>query len=255
MYSLPQAGKLVYNQLVRQLEPHGYALCRHTPGLWRHKWRPILFSLVVDDFGVNYVGRAHAEHLVTALLKYNTLKTDWSGTLYCGIKLKWDYTRRTVELSMSIYIKAALLKYQHPEPRKPQHAPHKWDKPQYGQTTHYAKPVDKTPKLDAEGIKRIQKAIGTLLYYARAIDSTILMAINAISSAQATGTTATADAVTWLLDYAATYPNAIIRYNASQMILRIHSDASYQSETESRSPAGGHFLLGSNNHNDASKKQ
>ena len=37
------------------------------------------------------------------------------------------------------------------------------------------------------------------------------------------------------------------------MILRIHSDASYQSETDSRSPAGGHFLLGSNNHNDASK--
>ena len=78
------------------------------------------------------------------------------------------------------YIKAALLKYQHPEPRKPQHAPHKWDKPQYGQTTQYAKPVDKTLKLDAEGIKHTQKVIGTLLYYARAIDRTMLMAINAI---------------------------------------------------------------------------
>ena len=111
--------------------------------------------LVVDDFGVKYVGRAHAEHLVTTLRKYPTLKTDWSGTLYCGIKLKWDNTRRTVDLSMLGYIKAALLKYQHPEPRKPQHAPHKWDKPQYGQTTQYVKPVYKTPKLDAEGIKHI----------------------------------------------------------------------------------------------------
>ena len=88
MYGLPQAGKLAYNRPVRKLEPHGYTPCRHTPGLWRHKWRPKLFSLVVDDFGVKYVGWAHAEHLVTTLCKYHTLKTDWACTLYCGIKLK-----------------------------------------------------------------------------------------------------------------------------------------------------------------------
>ena len=99
--------------------------------------------------------RDNAEHLVTTLRKYHTLKTDWAGTLYCGIKLKWDYTRSTVDLSMPGYIKKTLLKYQHPEPRKPQHAPHNWDKPQYIQTTQYAKPVNKTPKLDAEGIKHI----------------------------------------------------------------------------------------------------
>ena len=152
------------------------------------------------------------------------------------------------------YIKAALFKYQYPEPRKPQHAPHKWEKPQYGQTKQYAKPVEKTPKLDAEGIKHIQKVIGTLLHYARTIDSTTLMAINAISSDQVTGTTTTADAVTWLLDYAATYPNATIHYKASKMILRIHSDASYQLDTESHSHAGGHLFLVSNNHTDTSEK-
>ena len=76
MYGLPQAGKLAYNQLVRQLEPHVYAPCCHTPGLWRHKWRPVLLSLVVDDFGVKNVGRAQADHIVTTLRKYYTLKTD-----------------------------------------------------------------------------------------------------------------------------------------------------------------------------------
>ena len=86
-----------------------------------------------------------------------------------------------MDLSIPGFIKEALLKYQYPEPCKTQHAPHKWDKPQYGQTTQYAKPVDETPKLDAEGIKNIQKVIGNLLYYACAIDSTMLMAINAIS--------------------------------------------------------------------------
>ena len=55
MYRLPQAGDIANNLLTERLEPKGYYQCRHTPGLWRHKWRPILFSLVVNDFGIKYV--------------------------------------------------------------------------------------------------------------------------------------------------------------------------------------------------------
>jgi hypothetical protein len=33
----------------------------NTPGLWRHTWQPITFTLVVDDFGVKYVGEEHAK--------------------------------------------------------------------------------------------------------------------------------------------------------------------------------------------------
>ena len=111
--------------------------------------------------------------------------------------------------------------------------PYQWEINQYVETTQYAKPADNSPKLDADGIKKNLKTIRTLLYYARAVDSTVLMVINAISAAQANVTTATAAAVEWLLDYAATYPDATVRYEARQMILRIHSDASYQSEMES----------------------
>eukprot|EP00978_Attheya_sp_CCMP212_P034149 scaffold141812_cov63-Attheya_sp.AAC.3 len=49
------------------------------------------------------------------------------------------------------------------------------------------------------------------------------MAIGTISSAQATGTKATAKAVAHLLDYCAMYPEASIKYTASDMIPRIHS--------------------------------
>ena len=41
----------------------------HTPGLWRHVSHPIPFTLVVDDFGVKYVGKNHADNLVNALKK------------------------------------------------------------------------------------------------------------------------------------------------------------------------------------------
>jgi hypothetical protein len=36
----------------------------HTHGLWKHKTRPVWFSLVVDHFGIEYVGHEQAEHLI-----------------------------------------------------------------------------------------------------------------------------------------------------------------------------------------------
>ena len=117
MYGLPQAGILANILLTERLAPHGYYQCRHTPGLWRHKWRPILFSLVVDDFGIQYVGKTHANHLITAIEEHYQFTKDWGGTLYCGITLRWNYQNRTVDLSMPGYVDAMLHKYQHP-PKK-----------------------------------------------------------------------------------------------------------------------------------------
>ena len=67
MYGLPQAGILAQKLLEKRLNEHGYFQSKTTPGLWTHKWRPICFTLVVDDFGVKYVGREHAEHLLKVI--------------------------------------------------------------------------------------------------------------------------------------------------------------------------------------------
>jgi hypothetical protein len=67
MYGLPQAVILASKRLTKHLVTFGYYRTDQTPGLWLHKTRPITFSLVVDDFGVKYVGRQHTEHLVAAL--------------------------------------------------------------------------------------------------------------------------------------------------------------------------------------------
>jgi hypothetical protein len=71
----------------------------------------------------------------------------------------------------------------------------------------------------------------------------MLVALGTIASAQSTGTEATMQAVTQLLNYCATHPDATIRYSASGMHLHIHSDASYLSELKARSRAGGNFFL------------
>jgi hypothetical protein len=53
MYGLPQSGLLANELLEKRLNEHSYQQSKLIPGLWRHNTRPIQFTLVVDDFGIN----------------------------------------------------------------------------------------------------------------------------------------------------------------------------------------------------------
>ncbi len=81
--------------------------------------------------------------------------------------------------------------------------------------------------LDAPRKHRVQEIVGSLLYYPRAVDNKLLVALSAIASRQAQATVATEQAVHHLLDYVATYPNNGIVYWASKMILCAHADAGH----------------------------
>jgi hypothetical protein len=124
MCGLPQTGILANQLLDRCLAIHGYPQTKFTLGLWRHVTRPIQFTLVVDDFGVQYVGKEHAQHLIDALETDYKVSKYWTGGIYCGINMKWDYENKHVNLSMHGYIKDALHKFQHPVPKRPQYAQH-----------------------------------------------------------------------------------------------------------------------------------
>jgi hypothetical protein len=141
------------------------------------------------------------------------------------------------------YLSAAQHKFQHPTPKPPQDSPHIWNKPVYGSKIQYTPNADTSPPLKGPAIACIQKIIGTLLFYSIAVDPTLLIALDSIGSEQSTATGNTKANVHRLFDYAATHPNATIRYYASAMILHIHSDASYLPKPESRSRASGHFIL------------
>ncbi|KAL7474105.1 hypothetical protein ACHAW6_000097, partial [Cyclotella cf. meneghiniana] len=91
MYALPQAGILANMFLKQRLAKHCYYEVAHTPGLWKCISRHISFTLIVNDFGIKYVGKEHANHLLAALQEHYTLDIDWAGKLYCGITLDWDY--------------------------------------------------------------------------------------------------------------------------------------------------------------------
>ncbi len=88
MWGLPQAGILVSKRLQQRLAPFGYHECLNMQGLWYHKILPILFTLVVDDFGVKYINKDDIKHLISSLKKTYKLMEDWIGDLYCGVALK-----------------------------------------------------------------------------------------------------------------------------------------------------------------------
>jgi hypothetical protein len=85
MYGLPQAGILANELLQRNLAKDGYRSTHNTHGLWTHDTCPISFSLVVDDFGVKYVGREHAEHLMACIENFQRL--EWTCLLRLDIRM------------------------------------------------------------------------------------------------------------------------------------------------------------------------
>jgi hypothetical protein len=107
-------------------------------------------------------------------------------------------------------------------PKHPQHTLSWYVTPVYGAKTQYAT-KDETPPLTSQQCLTIQKVTIFVLYYARAVDPTVLMPLNDTSTGQTKATEKTQAATNQLLDYLATHPDATIRYHASDMI--VHSTA------------------------------
>jgi hypothetical protein len=141
------------------------------------------------------------------------------------------------------YLEKAFTRFKHEAPEKIQNSPHPHVIPQYGAKTQYPKDNNESPRLSKEETKYVQAVAGTLLYYARAVDPTILTALSSIATEQAKPTQNTLKKVKQLLDYCASQEKAMITYNASKMILAAHSDPGYCNKKNACSRAGGHLFL------------
>jgi hypothetical protein len=144
------------------------------------------------------------------------------------------------------YVERALQCFKHPTPARPEHSPHHWNQPKYGAKVQYANATNFAPLLDAPAKKLVQEIIGTFLFYARAIDNTMLKPLGTLSSQQSQPTEMTMNAIVKFLNYAATHPNAELKCTASDMILWIDLDASYLSKSKACSTCAGTFFLSDN---------
>jgi hypothetical protein len=212
VWGLPQAGILANKQLRCKLAPFGYHESINTPGLWRHESQPLTFTLVVGDFGVKFVNRADADHLISSIKKTYTLTEDWTGSLYCDITLEWDYVGCTVNILMQGYIKMKLQEYKHIMPKTLQTCPYLPEPKKFGTEAQAPLPHDSTPKLDANGIKRVQKIVGSILYYVRVVNMTVLIALSSIAVEQMKAMEKTMAQCTQLLDYLSGHADAKVQF-------------------------------------------
>jgi hypothetical protein len=77
--------------------------------------------------------------------------------------------------------------------------------------------------MDDKQYKCIQEVLGTLLYYARVVKCCFLDALGRIATQKARPTPETLTAVTHLLNYWTSNPEATVRYTRSDIILHIES--------------------------------
>jgi hypothetical protein len=200
-YRLPQAGIIAQELLKEQLAKYGYHQSKIIPGFCSHKTRPICFTLVVDDFTIKYINEVDATHLIDALIRDNTITVDKEATKYIGLTIEWDYKNGKVHTYMPGYLKKAMIRFGHEKPSKIQNSQHPHKITQYGTQIQYAEEEDESPPLNIEETKYVQAVTGTLLYYGRAVDSTILTSISSLTTEQAKLMQKTMETVKQLLDY------------------------------------------------------
>jgi hypothetical protein len=246
MYGLPQAGLLAQNRLVAHVAEHGYIQSDIVPCLFRHATNGISFVLVVDDFGIKYTNAAGRDHLLATLrLKYK-ITVDMKDPTYLGMTITHDRVNHTITCSMPGYIDKVLARFRAWAGTRRARSPGVHTAPQYGAKVQYAVEDDTDPLSKAD-TKTLQEIVGSMLYYARAVDPTMLTTTNTIASQQAVPTQAVKAQAVRLLQYAAAYPNNAIVYKKSKMHVILQADASYLSRSHGRSVAGGIAYFGDAN--------
>lgn len=87
----PTAGRLANNDLVKHIEINGYKQSKQTSGgLWTiSAWHTSgnILCLVVNDFGVKYIEKENADHLISVLRGKYEITTNWAGDKYIGLVL------------------------------------------------------------------------------------------------------------------------------------------------------------------------
>ena len=113
--------------------------------------------------------------------------------------------------------------------KAPQYSPHKHLGTNWTNKgdMEYTQQPDNSPFLSKEKTKYVQQVVGVFLYYARAIDSTMLPALSQLGAQQTQPTQLIIKKFQRLTDYANTHPNTYVRFYASDMQLMIDSDAAY----------------------------
>jgi hypothetical protein len=242
-YGLPQAGALSQQRLFQRLKKHGYFQLPSTPSVFRNQSGTIRFTLVVDNFGVVWKIKEDLDHFIQTLTKLYQVKVNMECTMYLGMATRINRQKRHVTLTMPGYIEK-LLKRVRPNGIKGAQTPAVYHPPNFKHAGTQAATVDLSPPASLVEKQLLQSVIGTLLYYTRAVDPSICMAVHELATNQSQPTMQDMNKMDRILQYVSIHQNMGIRYYASNMQCNMLSDTSYLSRPRTRSVMGWLNYLG-----------
>lgn len=213
---LPQAGSLGHDLFEECLNKEGYIQSIVVPRLWNYKTRNIQFTLVVDDFGIKCIKKEDIDHFIHLLEKYYDVTINQVGKEYNKIHLDWDYGNRLKHLSIQTYLEKALKQFQPSTTHQDSHYPQTPSK--YGAEPQLVE-YDYSPPVGKDAQKRVQKVNGKCLWYARAVNGTLLTALSTLTAQQANSTTEILKHVKQFLEYCASQEPAVLTYCKSEKVL------------------------------------
>jgi hypothetical protein len=238
LYGLPHASRMAQIQINQHLKKFGFFECDNTPCLYRNQSGSVYFTLVVDDFCIYYRTRQDAENLIKVIEQEYILTTDWDCKSYLGMNIVFKEDHSDVSISIPGYVERAIKRFLPENSTNTRKSPSIYISYKFSENNSEFDQLDPDPKVDNLEFKWLQQLVGTFLYYARAVDPSIIVAVTKLASELSQATKATIKKATHLLEYMNTYPNASIRYRPSTMKIIGQSDASYLSESHARSRWG-----------------
>jgi len=251
LYGLPLAGKIAREHVLKVLAKEGFCETG-VAGLGVNGGKEgskLYWASHVDDYICCSQDYKEIERMVEVLETAGyTVKLDKTARQYCGVTLDRPDSETAI-MSMPQYVPRALERFGL-QSVKEQDTPGTPPARQYGQKAQMDGPADTSPRLSAEQTKLLQEKIGVLLYLAITLRFDIIVPVTRAASLQSNPTEKVMEMVDHVFGYLKKEPNLGIKYQASDMVLRAESDASYTSEAKSRSRSGGYIYYGNKDDDD-----
>ena len=228
MYGHPVSGYLSNKHLFKTIEPEGYYEDAKVPCMLKHKTRPTIGVIVVDDIGLKVRSKDDVTHLVNAIEKVWKVKIKWQGNRYVGMDLNWDYNPEdpTLEISCDQIIPDALKRFYPNEILKGADTPGIEIKGWTLGTNNKVTTVEEDiPVAMPEKTKFVQQFTGTLSHASRIVRHNLLPAVNDIASTQSAPNSKTMKQVDRLSNYIARFPKASVIFKATDMITKAMYDS------------------------------
>ena len=251
IYGLQQSARISQEAINALLEKTGWKNNVATPCIYSNVAYPNMDVIrLTDDFGISHITDEELDAFGNVLKGggYEIVTTPDTKE-YAGIdvEIRGEGKNKEVAISLIGYITEMLLEFDY-EP-KAADSPGVYQRPVYGKQEQLEE-VDVSDQLGAKDISFVRTVVGKMLWYGRTCDPNVLLACNKIATSDYTANTLK---MTYrLLDYAATHRTATIVYKACDMVLKGQSDATFDSESHSRSRYAGWLFFG--NKNDAPKQ-